>query len=87
MGLPDGRRPSHGAGGRSSWGARWAATNACYDAGGYSAEIAQRKYRQIRAGQAREAAMKVRLGARPTPLTPEPAADNVVPLRKKKQLG
>ena len=31
--------------------------------------------------------MKVRLGARPTPLTPEPAADNVVPLRKKKQLG
>ncbi len=75
------------------YGLRRAATDAYYDAGakpeeeaaalGHSIEVAQRHYRRIRSEQAREAARKVALGARPTPTTPAPTEGaDVIPIER-----
>lgn len=77
------------------YGLRRSATDAFYDAGakpeeeaaamGHSIEVAQRNYRRIRAEQARAAAHKVALGARPTPPTSEPdEGADVIPIERGK---
>lgn len=77
------------------YGLRRAATDAYYNAGakpeeeaaalGHSIEVAQKKYRRIRAEQARAAAHKVALGARSTPPTPEQdEGAEVIPIKRSK---
>ena len=81
------------------YGLRRSATDAYYEAGatpeeeaaalGHTADTAQKHYRRMGDEQARAAARKVALGARPTPPTPEAGAGaEVIPIgRGKNRIG